>query len=44
MKVADAFDPDAVVVLDHERLFNELRKDLPNIVKVQSVLLVESIT
>jgi polyribonucleotide 5'-hydroxyl-kinase len=34
VKAAEAFEPDVVVVLDHERLFNELQKDLPNFVRV----------
>ena len=31
---AEAFQPDVVIVLDHERLFNELQHDLPSFVKV----------
>jgi len=34
LKSAEAFEPDVVVVLDHERLFNELQKDLPGFVKI----------
>uniref|UniRef100_A0A915IYS6 Uncharacterized protein n=1 Tax=Romanomermis culicivorax TaxID=13658 RepID=A0A915IYS6_ROMCU len=30
---AEAFEVDVVVVLDHERLYNELQKDLPSCVK-----------
>ncbi|KAK6743657.1 hypothetical protein RB195_010753 [Necator americanus] len=31
---AEAFEVDVVVVLDHERLYNELQRDLPTFVKI----------
>ena len=34
MNAAEVFEPDVVIVLDHERLYNELRHDLPSFVKV----------
>ncbi|KAH7728203.1 Clp1 [Aphelenchoides avenae] len=34
VKAAEAFEPDIVVVLDHERLFIDLERDLPAFVKV----------
>ncbi len=34
MNAAEAFEVDIVVVLDHERLFNDLQRDLPNFVKI----------
>lgn len=36
IKAAEAFGPDIVVVLDHERLFIDLERDLPGFVKVRS--------
>jgi polyribonucleotide 5'-hydroxyl-kinase len=34
VNAAEAFEPDVVLVLDHERLYNELQQDLPSFVKV----------
>uniref|UniRef100_A0A915EJM0 Protein CLP1 homolog n=1 Tax=Ditylenchus dipsaci TaxID=166011 RepID=A0A915EJM0_9BILA len=34
VRAADAFGADVVIVLDHERLYNELQQDLPNFVKI----------
>jgi polyribonucleotide 5'-hydroxyl-kinase len=34
VNAAEQFEPDVVIVLDHERLYNELQQDLPNFVKV----------
>ena len=34
VKAAEAFEPDVVIVIDHERLYNEFRKDMPSFVKV----------
>lgn len=34
ISAAEAFQPDVVIVLDHERLFNELQHDLPSFVKI----------
>jgi polyribonucleotide 5'-hydroxyl-kinase len=34
VNAAEAFEVDVVVVIDHERLYNELQGDLPNFVKV----------
>jgi len=31
---AEAFEPDVIIVLDHERLFNQLVQDMPNYVKI----------
>lgn len=31
---AEAFEVDVVIVLDHERLYNELERDLPSFVKI----------
>ncbi|VDK59478.1 unnamed protein product, partial [Cylicostephanus goldi] len=39
---AEAFEVDVVVVLDHERLYNELQRDLPTFVKVHSLLSIVS--
>ena len=35
IKAAEALEPDVVIVIDHEGLYNELRKDLPSFVKVK---------
>ena len=32
-------EPDVVIVIDHERLYNQLRKDLPSFVKVKTRLI-----
>lgn len=34
VKVAEIFEPNVVIVLDHERLFNDLKRDLPTFVHV----------
>ncbi|VDM59827.1 unnamed protein product [Angiostrongylus costaricensis] len=34
LKFVEAFEVDVVIVLDHERLFNELQRDLPTFVKI----------
>ncbi|PIO76356.1 Pre-mRNA cleavage complex II protein Clp1 [Teladorsagia circumcincta] len=34
VSAAEAFEVDVVVVLDHERLYNELQRDLPTFVKI----------
>uniref|UniRef100_A0A914GTW9 Protein CLP1 homolog n=1 Tax=Globodera rostochiensis TaxID=31243 RepID=A0A914GTW9_GLORO len=34
VNAAEAFEPDVVIVLDHERLYNELQQDLPSFVKI----------
>ncbi|KIH43237.1 hypothetical protein ANCDUO_26762, partial [Ancylostoma duodenale] len=34
---AEAFEVDVVIVLDHERLYNELQRDLPTFVKVVTI-------
>ncbi|KAK0393448.1 hypothetical protein QR680_000216 [Steinernema hermaphroditum] len=34
VNVAESFEVDIVVVLDHERLFTELKRDLPSFVKI----------
>ncbi|MFH4973785.1 hypothetical protein AB6A40_000494 [Gnathostoma spinigerum] len=34
VNAAEQFEVDVVVVLDHERLFNELQRDLPSFVKI----------
>lgn len=34
VKAAEAFKVDVVIVLDHERLYNELQRDLPSFIKV----------
>lgn len=34
VEAANAFEVDIVVVLDHERLYNELQRDLPSFVKI----------
>ncbi|KAE9415058.1 hypothetical protein Angca_009012 [Angiostrongylus cantonensis] len=34
VSAAEAFEVDVVIVLDHERLFNELQRDLPTFVKI----------
>lgn len=34
MHAAEQFEVDVVIVIDHERLYNELQRDLPSFVKV----------
>lgn len=34
LHVAQSFEVDVILVLDQERLYNELQRDLPNFVKV----------
>jgi len=34
VNAAEAFEPDVVIVLDHERLYIELQQDLPSYLKV----------
>ena len=34
VNAAEAFEPDVIIVLDHERLFNQLVQELPSFVKV----------
>ncbi|TKR78204.1 hypothetical protein L596_019052 [Steinernema carpocapsae] len=34
VNVAESFEVDVVVVIDHERLYTELKRDLPNFVKI----------
>ncbi|WKX98749.1 hypothetical protein Q1695_013993 [Nippostrongylus brasiliensis] len=34
VSAAEAFEVDVVIVLDHERLYNELQRDLPTFVKI----------
>lgn len=34
VNAAEAFEPDVVIVLDHERLYNELQQDLATFVKI----------
>lgn len=41
MEAAEAFEVDVVIVLDHERLYNELQRDLPTFVKVEYTHLFE---
>lgn len=36
VKAAEQFEVDVVIVLDNERLYNELQRDLPSFVKVIS--------
>lgn len=34
VSAAEAFEVESVVVIDHERLYNDLKRDLPSFVKV----------
>jgi polyribonucleotide 5'-hydroxyl-kinase len=37
VNAAEKFEPDVVIVLDHERLYSSLQQDLPTFVKVRYI-------